>query len=81
MKDGSAAMLFGNFERANDKLTKAQKEVAALLDEVWKRYQESSDQERDAMKRELKEAIQLAQYAGVIYVIPPEIFEEVAKPI
>ncbi len=81
MKDAHTAMSFGNVERANDKLTKAQKEVAALLDEVWKRYKASSDQERNAMKGELLEALQIAQYVLGDNHIPFEISEEVGKII
>ncbi len=81
MKDAHTAMWFGNVERANDKLTKAQKEVAALLDEVWKRYKASSDQERNSMKGELLEALQIAQYVLSDNHIPLEISEEVGKII
>ncbi len=81
MKDAHTAMSFGNVERANDKLTKAQKDVAALLDEVWKRYKASSDQERNSMKGELLEALQIAQSVLDDNHIPLEISEEVGKII
>jgi hypothetical protein len=46
-----------------EKLMDAQKEIEKLCDEIWGRYREAREPKSEEMKRELVEALTLAQQA------------------
>ena len=63
VKDAQTAQLFGNEKRSMEKLMDAQKEIEKLCDEIWGRYREAREPKSEEMKRELVEALTLAQQA------------------
>jgi hypothetical protein len=66
LKDATAPQYFGEDERrAVEKIQAADKEIAKLCEEVWKRYKEASEPKSDEIKKELLEAIALAQLEGI----------------
>jgi hypothetical protein len=66
LKDAGTASYFGEYEkRAVERLQAADKEIAELCEEVWKRYKEAPEPKSDEIKKELLEALQLAQLDNV----------------
>jgi len=63
VKDARTAQSFGNEERAIDKLVHGQKEIEKLCEEIWGRYKEAREPRSEEMKRELVQALTLAQEA------------------
>ena len=63
VKDARTAQFFGNEERVIGKMVHAQKEIEKLCEEIWKRYRETREPRSEEMKRELVQALTLAQEA------------------
>jgi citrate synthase len=79
MKDGSFAQLLGNYERAEEKMKQAQDEVTAIVSETWRRYKETPEPKSDAVKRELLNALALAQVSLLEIPLMGEIQGEVNR--
>lgn len=66
VKDAVTASYFGEGERrAVERIQAADKEIAELCEEVWKRYKEAPEPKSDEIKKELLEALELAQSDSV----------------
>lgn len=66
LKDAAAPQYFGEDEkRAMEKIQAADKEIAKLCEEVWRQYKEAPEPKSNEIKKELLEAIALAQLDAV----------------
>jgi hypothetical protein len=64
-KDAGAAQWFGNEERVTEKWVTVRKEVEKICDEAWIRYKEAPEPKTMEIKKEVTEALTLAQKTGI----------------